>query len=38
VDGVAETIEALGKSKNAFKSKDLGEMHRKLEGLLVINI
>jgi len=33
-DGLAETIEVLEKSKSAFKSKNLGEIRKKLESLL----
>lgn len=32
--GLAETIDVLEKSKSAFKSKDLGEIRKKLEGLV----
>lgn len=33
-DGLVETIDVLEKSKNAFKSKDLGQIRRKLETLV----
>lgn len=33
-DGLAETIEVLEKSKSAFKSKNLGQIRKKLESLL----
>jgi len=32
--GLAETIEVLEKSKSAFKSKNLGQIRKKLESLL----
>jgi hypothetical protein len=31
---VAETIEVLEKTKNAFKSKELGDLRKKLEKLV----
>lgn len=33
-DRLAETIDVLEKSKNSFKSKELGQVRRELEGLL----
>jgi len=33
-DGMAETIDILHKTKSAFKSRDLGEVRRRLDGLV----
>lgn len=32
--GIRETVDVLVKTKNSFKSKDLAELRKKLEGLL----
>jgi hypothetical protein len=32
--GLEETIEVLEKTKNSFKSKELGDLRKKLEGLM----
>jgi len=32
--GVEETVEILERTKNSFKSKELGDLRKKLEGLL----
>jgi hypothetical protein len=34
VNALRETIAVLGKTKSSFKSKELAELRRKLEGLI----